>query len=132
LRTAVLVALALLAAGCAEETSSGSETKGPPTSLEISVWPRGRSGPVRTWTLRCPGKSTLPRAVSACSRLAQMKRPFEPVSRFVACTQIYGGPQVAEVRGTYKGRPVTARFNRTNGCELDRWNRLGFLFPSGR
>lgn len=61
-----------------------------------------------------------------------MSRPFEPVSRFVACTQVYGGPQVAEVRGTFKGRRIDARFNRTNGCEIERWNRHSFLFPVGR
>jgi hypothetical protein len=47
----------------------------------------------------------------------------------VACTEIYGGPQVAEVRGTFKGRRIQARFTRANGCEIDRWDRHRFLFP---
>jgi hypothetical protein len=41
---------------------------------------------------------------------------------------IYGGPQTARVRGTYRGRKVEAVFNRKNGCEIARWKRVAFLF----
>jgi hypothetical protein len=37
---------------------------------------------------------------------------------------------VGQVRGTFRGRRVRASFNRTNGCEIERWNRVAFLFPS--
>ena len=47
----------------------------------------------------------------------------------VACTEIYGGPQEADVRGTFRGRPVDAHFSRTNGCEIERWDTVQFLFP---
>ncbi|WP_255769955.1 serine protease inhibitor [Pseudarthrobacter sulfonivorans] len=43
------------------------------------------------------------------------------------CTQQYGGPQVAEVTGTFHGRPVRAVFRRTDGCEIARWNSLSTL-----
>jgi hypothetical protein len=46
----------------------------------------------------------------------------------VACTEIYGGPQVARVRGYCRGAQVRATFNRTNGCQIARWNRVAFLF----
>ncbi|MGA9762584.1 MAG: hypothetical protein WBQ14_09185 [Gaiellaceae bacterium] len=48
-----------------------------------------------------------------------------------ACTQIYGGPQVAHVRGRLAGRPIDADFSRNDGCQIARWDRLGFLFQSG-
>ena len=99
-------------------------------ALQITVWPQGPDGPSRTWTLRCgPPGGTLPRAVVACRRLGSLDAPFAPVKPGAICTMIYGGPQEALVRGTYRGRRVVARFRRTDGCEIARWNRVGFLFP---
>ncbi|MGO4188259.1 serine protease inhibitor [Pseudarthrobacter sp. TAF60_1] len=43
------------------------------------------------------------------------------------CTQQYGGPQVAEVTGTFHGRRVQAVFRRTDGCEIALWNSLSAL-----
>ena len=100
------------------------------TSLHITVWPNGADGAKRMWTLRCaPVGGTLPHRVTACRRLATMTRPFRPVPRDAVCTQIYGGPQTALVTGRLDGRRVRASFNRRDGCEIDRWNRVRFLFP---
>ena len=38
-----------------------------------------------------------------------------------------GGPQVAVVTGTYRGRGVEARFSRTDGCEISRWKSMAPL-----
>jgi Subtilisin inhibitor-like/RTX calcium-binding nonapeptide repeat (4 copies)/WD40-like Beta Propeller Repeat len=101
------------------------------TRLTISVWPRGKQGaarPVRR-TLACkPARGSLPRAARACRRLLALRRPFRGVPRGTACTEIYGGPEVAEVRGRLRGRGVAARFTRTDGCQIERWNRVSFLF----
>ena len=43
------------------------------------------------------------------------------------CTQQYGGPQVAVVTGLFHGRPVDARFTRTDGCEIARWRAMAPL-----
>jgi hypothetical protein len=32
-------------------------------------------------------------------------------------------------KGLFRGETVDARFTRTDGCELARWNRHSFLFP---
>jgi hypothetical protein len=99
-------------------------------SLHITVWPQGPGDPSRSWTLRCgPTAGTLPRPAAACDRLARMTRPFAPVPRNVACTDVYGGPQTAVVTGRIRGRFVHARFNREDGCQIARWNRVRFLFP---
>ena len=100
------------------------------TSLNVTVWPDGRGEPGRkTYTLRCnPVGGTLPRRAEACARLARMTRPFAPVRKDVACTEIYGGPEQALVTGRLRGYPVRATFNRVNGCEIARWNRVRFLF----
>jgi hypothetical protein len=128
-RLAVLGIVALLATGCMSRSSSeGGGDESGTTSLEISVTPGGEA-PTKIWTLRCPDGGTLPGAAEACSKLESLDDPFAPVPADVACTEIYGGPQEADVRGTFRGQPVNARFNRTNGCEIERWDKVRFLFP---
>lgn len=101
------------------------------TSLHITVWPNGQGHPGgKTYTLRCaPAGGTLPRPAAACTRLARLAHPFAATPRGTACTQIYGGPQQALVTGRFRGRLVRARFSRTDGCEIARWNRVRLLFP---
>jgi hypothetical protein len=101
------------------------------TSLNITVWPDGADNAAkRTYTLSCaPAAGTLPHHVDACTTLMKLQRPFAPTPPNIACTQIYGGPQEALVTGSFHGSPVSARFSRKDGCEIERWNRVRFLFP---
>lgn len=101
------------------------------TSLQITVWPDGQGHPGKhVYTLRCaPAGGTLPRSSAACTRLMRLTRPFAPPPRNTACTQIYGGPQEAFVTGRFRGKLVRAGFSRKDGCQIARWNRIGFLFP---
>jgi hypothetical protein len=103
----------------------------PSASLTVTVWPQGRAHASRTWTLRCgPAGGTLPRAAAACRRLAAFSgSPFAPAPPGTACSEIYGGPQEALVRGTFRARRIWATFRRRDGCEIDRWNRVSFLSP---
>jgi hypothetical protein len=126
-RFAVLGLVLLAATGCMSRDTSG-DGESEPTSLEISVTPGGEA-PTKVWTLRCPDGGTLPDAAEACSKLLSLDDPFAPVPKDVACTEIYGGPQMAEVHGTFRGRRVDASFSRTNGCEIERWDKVQFLFP---
>jgi hypothetical protein len=99
------------------------------TQLTITVWPDGGADST-TWTLRCdPDGGTLPRSARACRTLAALESPFAPIPPDTACIQVYGGPQRALVRGTYRGRRIWTRFARRNGCETSRWNRHAALFP---
>jgi hypothetical protein len=102
------------------------------TSLHVTVWPHGQGQtPTRSYTLTCaPLGGTLPHRAAACRALARSRAPFAPTPKGVACTQIYGGPQEALVTGQFRGALVHARFNRRNGCEIERWNRVAFLFPA--
>ena len=126
----VVLALALLALpACGGQSDSGGSTAGA-ASLDISISLGGKDTPTKLWTLRCPTGGTLPDAASACTNLDRLDDPFGPVPKSVACTEVYGGPQVADVQGTFRGKPVKTRFARTNGCEIARWNRVRFLFPS--
>lgn len=99
------------------------------TALKITVWPKGKDGVSSTWTLRCgPPKGTHPNPDAACSALAKHPRALKPVPQKMACTQQWDGPQVALVRGTYRGKHLRAWFKRTDGCEIGRWNALSALF----
>jgi hypothetical protein len=70
----------------------------------------------------------------ACRALERNTRwggdPFAPVADGVVCTMQYGGPATAHVTGTWAGRPVDARFDRSNGCEIERWDRFVPLLPA--
>lgn len=118
----VLAALA----GCGDDGTPSER----PTDLRIIVWPSGRSGDQHEATLRCsPAGGTLPNAADACSRLDELERPFHRPTGELVCTEIYGGPAVGEIRGTFKGSQVNATFARTDGCEIALWDRHQFLFP---
>jgi hypothetical protein len=127
-----LLALSVSLAGCGSG-SSGSGDGG--TSLTVMYWPEGSgSGDSETWTLACdPAAGTLADPEAACERLAEGgSELFDPVPPDTACTEIYGGPQVAQVDGTVDAEPVSASFDRTNGCEISRWEALSpWLLPAG-
>jgi hypothetical protein len=104
----------------------------PSADLRITVWPQGLSHTATVWTLRCsPVGGTLPAPAAACRRLNGLPDdPFAPTPPRTPCTQIYGGPQVARVTGTFRGRRVRTTFTRRDGCAIARWNRVSFLFPA--
>jgi hypothetical protein len=136
MRVAILALVAVAATGCggSNSDSSGSATTVPAspanTKLEISVSIGGSEAPTKTWTLECPDGGTLPNPDRACAKLAVLDDPFAPVPKDKACTQVFGGPEEADVTGTFRGDPVNAHFDKGNGCEIARWNSLEFLFPT--
>jgi Subtilisin inhibitor-like len=128
--TATALAVASLAA-CGSGNGNGSGTAEPRTTLTVTFRP-SQDAAATVRTLRCePPGGTVARPARACARLADIDTPFAPLRKGLVCTEIYGGPQTARVTGTYRGRRIWARFNRRNGCEIDRWNRHAFLFPGG-
>lgn len=73
--------------------------------------------------------STLPDAPAALAAVEQFgEEIFFPVPNpHRICTQQYGGPQVAVVTGWFRGRKVSSRFSRTDGCEIARWRTMAAL-----
>jgi hypothetical protein len=48
------------------------------------------------------------------------------------CTEIYGGPDKAVVKGMLGAQRIWTSFRRRNGCEIGRWNRFSpLLLPPG-
>ena len=129
MRAAALTLVALAATGCMSRGDSSTSDSSPTADLQISVSIRNSEAPSKAWTLHCPPGGTLPDAAAACRKLGQIDDPFAPVPEGTACTQIFGGPEIADVSGTFNGKAVDTQFSRGNGCELERWKRVGFLFP---
>jgi hypothetical protein len=123
-----LVCLAVLLPALAAAGASAGAA--PQTDLRITVWPDGRGkSELHRFTLRCrPAGGSLPNRARSCTRLAALTRPFAPVPADAACTEIYGGPAEALVVGVHRGRRIWTRFNRTDGCRIERWRRHEFLF----
>ncbi|MFG2637118.1 SSI family serine proteinase inhibitor [Streptomyces sp. NPDC048362] len=87
-----------------------------------------------TFDVSChPGAGHHPDVEGACRTLDSHTRwgrdPFAPVPSGSNCTMLYGGPATAHVTGTWAGRPVDATYNRGDGCEIGRWNRMVPLLP---
>lgn len=124
-----LVALSFVLAGCGGW--EGGKTPGTQTVLQIKAWPNGKDrGAPREWTLHCDlAGGTHPTPEKACEQLLDLSDPFAPTPGDAVCTEIYGGPTVAEVEGLYRGETVDAKFTRTDGCEIRRWDHHAFLFP---
>lgn len=74
--------------------------------------------------------STLPDSTAALAAVeAQGEKLFFPVPDPTrACTQQYGGPEIAVVTGWFHGKKVNATFKRTDGCEIASWAALAPLF----
>ena len=124
---ALLLAMVVVASASARPSAG--------TTLRVTYWEDSARPLDRvTWTLRCdPTAGTLPRPGRACARLlAGGAKLFAPLAKNVVCTEIYGGPQKALVVGNVKGKPVRTTFTRTNGCEIERWQRISpWLVPPG-
>ncbi len=106
----------------------------PVTGDRLTVTVRGTGGSDGTYQLEChPDGGNHPEARDACGRLDRTttwgRSPFAPVPPGTMCTMQYGGPATAEVRGTWAGRPVEARFDRGDGCEIARWDALVPVLP---
>ena len=138
----LLVALvALLAVGCGSESDdsggagggdTGADEAPAGTELTITVWLQGRDGASEEVTLTCdPPGGTHPRPEEACLALQADPSALEPLPPDSVCTQIYGGPEEAEVVGTLDGEQLHATFSRQNGCEVDRWDRFAAVLQIG-
>ncbi|MFD7526131.1 MULTISPECIES: SSI family serine proteinase inhibitor [unclassified Streptomyces] len=107
------------------------------TRLTITVSDTGDPAAEGSFELRCaPAGGSHPVAEQACGRLEELaggsKDPFAPVPADALCTLQFGGPATARVTGTWQGRHIDSSFNRTNGCEISRWNNLIPVLPNVR
>lgn len=136
--------LALLAVSACGSGGGPADATDMVTELRIVAWedtrPAGGVGRVlglrrrgvgepKTYSLRCdPPGGSFPDPEEACDRLDDVDQPFVETAQDAICTEQYGGPQLASIQGVYRDEGVSTRFDRTNGCEIARWDKHAFLF----
>lgn len=136
MRTALTIAAlaALVVSGTtwasADTPVEPAESVARPTMVTITVQ-GDASAQSSTHTLRCrPNGGSHPTPHAACRRLRHVHDDvWKPVPPGTMCTMIYGGPETAQIAGTVHGKPVAAEFERTNGCEMARWDALVPVLP---
>ena len=124
----VLKALAAATILIALASCNNGENDQPGTSTDLTITVTADEGatPV-VMKLECdPPGGDHPQPAEACEQINEAGSGiFQPVAKDQACTMIFGGPQTATVEGSYRGAPINATFSRSNGCEIDRWEKLG-------
>jgi Subtilisin inhibitor-like len=125
----VVVAVAaagLVGGGCGDDGTGSATTVEAGTALSIVFSPEGRDSTARTtWALQCdPDQGTLPSPEKACDALRASEDVLALPPGDMACTEIYGGPQVIEVTGLRRGEATRAVFTRTDGCQIGAFDRV--------
>ncbi|MFE5332501.1 SSI family serine proteinase inhibitor [Embleya sp. NPDC056575] len=110
--------------------ATGASGMGDRLTLTVTNTPGGAG----VYTLEChPAAGGHPAPRQACERLDSLtlwgRDPFAPVPHGAMCTMIHGGPAAAHITGVWAGRPVDAAFDRTDGCEIARWDDLVPVLP---
>ncbi|MBQ0827835.1 SSI family serine proteinase inhibitor [Streptomyces tagetis] len=109
-----------------------------PAGDHLTITVRGAGpGADGTYELYCrPGGGSHPDPDGACAVVDGNARwgqeTFAPVPEGSFCTLQYGGPATAHVTGVWDGRAVDATYDRSNGCEISRWDRMVPLLPDLR
>lgn len=103
----LLLLLPMLLLSCQKESSS-EEPLGQ-GYLEISSRAEGK----QYFQKRILCKGTCPGDLGAVA--------LEPVPKMTPCTMIYGGPEEISFRGEVRGEKISSQFNRSGGCEIDRF-----------
>jgi hypothetical protein len=110
--------IALAIAACGDQEAAPAPAAGAALDLTVTIDPDGPGGePPRRKSVEC--------AAEGCSGIELAD--FDPVPPGTACTEIYGGPDVATVEGELLGEHVRARLTRANGCEIERFDRFADL-----
>jgi hypothetical protein len=119
--------LAVSAGACADDRSSDSAAH---EAANLTVrFTHSREPVVRYRCSSEPGAS-LPR----CDRrkLARLASVLDRQRRRDrACAQLYGGPQRAHLTGTLRGKRVSARFTRVDGCAIADYDALRAVLGRG-
>jgi len=98
------------------------------TKVEISYKADESAEPV-VWTIDCANED--PEQNYACEFLANTDLGvFGSAAAPGPCTEIYGGPETAQVSGEVRGDNVNITYSRTDGCRIMRFNQVVILFET--
>jgi hypothetical protein len=110
---ALALALAVVAGACGD--GGGPAADAGPTAISVSRYDGERLVGRRALDCGPAGR--------ACAAVVALLPRLRPAPGEV-CAQIYGGPGRLVVEGVVDGRPVAVEVTRTDGCGIDRFDRL--------
>jgi hypothetical protein len=126
-RLALGLLLAAFLAGCGSD--EGTQAAGPTgelANLVVTVDDDGARGANQPRELKL--ECAKPTDSQACGAAAGVSAAdVQKTGADTACTQIYGGPEEASIKGKIRGEAIDATFKRTDGCEISRWDRVKAL-----
>jgi hypothetical protein len=131
MRALIIGTLLITLAACGSDEPTPA-TPGDATlaTLTITIDHDGPKGtPAKQLKLNCHAPIDS-RACGAAAGVSAADLAPTPADR--ACTEIFGGPQTASIKGTIRGNPVDATFSRRDGCEIARWERVQDLLAEVR
>ncbi len=112
-----------LLAACGSTSTTPQSTQ---ANLTVTLDPGVPTARPQTWKVSCPS----PTHQTACRRLRETRDAFTSPPPDVACTLIYGGPEVLTVTGYVGDRRVDYHTGRANGCEIADYARdLALVAP---
>ena len=107
-------------AGCGgDEDEAAAPVPQPAGGNALSVVVTGAASQPIRMALRCGGD------VRPARPCASAIAPRDPAA---ACTQQYGGPERAQVSGTFDGKPVDVVITREDGCGIADYEALFAAF----
>lgn len=119
------VLLALGVAGALSLLTAGDEPADPGTSgsrladLEVVLDPG--TGEPRRAQLACASAGDS----EACGELDALDPAvLEPTAAGRTCTEQFGGPETVRITGVLRGERVDATVDRTDGCEISRYDQV--------
>jgi hypothetical protein len=120
---ALAAALTLAISACGSDDEPTQTANDQLANLTIAVDQDGENtgAPAQELKLTCESASDSDGCKAADAMTAE---DFAPTPPGQACTQIFGGPETATVKGTLHGEPVDATFSRSDGCEVERWKAV--------
>jgi hypothetical protein len=138
-----LLAMAVTACGDDAERMTAGPAAGPGNgagdpvatgNAELTIRLSGGEFDQLIYRITCgPAGATVQPPVAGVEAEAACRRLADPATSSLLvdgpdpdriCTEVYGGPQEARLTGSVAGRAVDATVRRTNGCEIDSWDRL--------
>ena len=126
-----LLTIALLAGCGSDEPTPAAGGDDRLASLVVRVDEDGAKGGAQPRELKLDCEK--PTDSAACGAAAGVSAAdVRETAGDAVCTEIYGGPQEASIRGTIRGDEVDATFKRTDGCEISRWDKVKPLLEAVR
>lgn len=83
---------------------------------------------VMKYSLICQPAPSSKKSKAICSKLLEVRNPFKEVPQDSICSEVFGSSSKASVKGVWAGKKISTNFSQNNGCEIERWEKVSFLF----